>query len=292
MMSLLYAPPSSGKTLVALAAFPDAVVLTPKREAVVGPAKLYGLDIPDDRVIVVRSMKDLKKAMRETKDLGVPTIIDDLTDILESEVTDISKTYTETFDIYGELKTRVIPFFQAVAKNAAHPVVITCWEREARIEKDLEGTKHIVEGGPALPGRSARDIIPGLCTHVLRVEGEEPATSSWPFVLRCRSTTLWRAKCRTPADVPEVLPLALSELYRTAGYDCAPMFDEQAECREQAKALLAKDDRAGLARLFAEHKSQGTNLHCVAYAVKEAQVSLALEAHTANLDNSLVDSFF
>lgn len=294
MMSLLYAPSSSGKTLAALAAFPNAPVATTKLSNVLDPARLYGLDIDEDQVTIVKSVRDLKNWAMATK--GQARIIDELSDVLENEVITIGKhpDFSDNFAVYGELKNRVVPFFRSLSKKE-EPLVITCWTKKAAEKKDLEGDAYIEPQQPALPGTSIRDTIPGLCEHVFRIAPQEPPASDWPFQFQCRRTSLALAKCRAPASVPEYLPLALSAVYRASGYECDPMFPEQERVREAAYKALTGDRRAAreaMGKMFAKLEKDGVNLHAASYAVIEAQVQIALEEHAASLAKNLAGSFF
>lgn len=293
-MTIIYAPPSRGKTLAALAAFPNAAIFSTKRASIIDPATLYGLDIDEDRLCIGSSMQHLKMFARKHKDK--PLIIDDLSDLLDSEVAAIKKIFDSTWDVYSELKDRVVPWFSLISKKAEHPVIITAWAKKPHEKKDIRGVEHIENGSPAFPGTSTRDKLPGLCEHVLHIVAQEPPVSSWPFQFQCKATNMWEAKCRMPASVPARVPLALSGLYRAGGYECASMFDEQERVREAAyKALTNPDEAQGretLGKMFLKLESDGVNLHAAGYAVIEAQVQIALEQHEAGLAAELAGSFF
>ncbi len=294
MMSLLYATPKTGKTLAALAAFPDAAIATTKIEAVIEPCQLYGIDIPEDRIAVVKSVDELKAFVKQHKDR--PLIIDDLSDLLEMELKACERAGFVEHESYGELNNRFIPFIKAVSKNAKNPVIITAWVRESRHQKDVAGDKDLVKATWAAPGGVMRSTVPGLCDHVLFIEDQEPPTSPWPFVFRCRPSKLATGSCRAPASVPDTLPLALSAIYRATGYECQPLFDAQPKVREAAYKALTNPNRQkgeeSMSKMFAKLESEGVNLYAAGYAVVEAQVQLALERHAANLAENLAGSFF
>jgi len=293
MFTLLYAPPASGKTLAALAVFPDAHVITPKAESALGPAKMYDIDLTG-RVHEAATVKDLRAVVKSVKSDGRPIIIDDFSIMMDGTLTAIKRKLgadAPIGEIYGTLKDSVQPWLMAFKNGAQTPVIFTSWEKDARKEKNVEGTNEIIKGGPALPG-STRDFLPGLCTHMLRIEAEPMATSAWPFVFRCSASSLAAAKCRDPASVPQTLPLALSAIYRAAGYECKPLFDQQAECRARAAKALRAGDRKDLSAMFAEMHTAGVNLHSVAYAVTEARVEIALEDHAQNLAEKLTNGYF
>lgn len=292
-MTLIYAPPSHGKTLAALAAFPDAAIATTKAESISEPAKLYGLDIPDDRITVVSSAVDLKKFASANKDR--PKIIDDLSDLLEKEHGPIDKAMGSP-DSYGELNTRYLPLLRALSERAAYPTIITAWAKDPAIVKDLTGEKNLQPGGWAAPGAKMRSTLPGLCTHYLRIRPQEAKKSAWAFEFQMVTNDLWASRSRAPASVPAALPLALSEIYRASGYECAPMFADQEKVREAAVKLLEDDDtikaRDALSKIFVRAVNDGANPYAVSYAVTEAQVRVALRKHAEDLTSTLADSFF
>ncbi len=294
MMSLVFADPKSGKTLAALAAFPNAAVATTKKEAVLDPATLYGIEVLEDRFAVVKSMKELKVFAKLHKDK--PLIIDDLSDLLQMELKRCEDEGFLDHEAYGELNKRVIPWLRSVSKKAVEPVIMTAWSRAAKIQKDITGEKGLVKATPAFPGAVLRATLPGLCEHVLYVEAQDPAKSPWPFHFRTRPTPLVSASCRAPASVPNTLPLALSAIYRAAGYECEPMFPTQKKVREPAYKALTNPDRAkgrkAMAAMFDKLEKEGVNMYAAGYAVVEAQVQLALEKHNAGLAKALAGGFF
>ena len=294
MMSLIYAEPSRGKTLAAIAACPDAAIATPKAEAVLGPAALYGLDL-SDQVTVVSSARDVAAWAKESR--GRPRILDDISDIMEREFTVIERSQQYEND-YAELNLRWLPLLRRFAEKStvdSPPMIMTAWAKQPAKIKDIAGDKQLQPGGWAAPGAKMRSTLPGLCTHYLRVAAEEPPTAAWPFAFQTAPTKLWEARCRTPSSVPEAIPMALSALYRAAGYECAPMFPGQADLRSAAVDILSGDDRASMSKelekVFTGVVASGVLPHAAAYAVTEAKVVLALRDHQKNLTSNILSSF-
>ena len=291
MMTLIYSEPSRGKSLATIAAFPNAQFATPKPESIIEPGRLYGLDLTS-QVTQVSSSKELLAWAGKHK--GVPRVADDISDIMEKEFAVIERSKNYDND-YAELNRRWLPLLRAIADRTALPFICTAWAKPPATIKDLAGDKQLQPGGWAAPGAKMRATVPGLCTHYLRVRAEAKPKSAWPFEFQTCPDKLWEARCRRPASVPKSMPLALSAIYRAAGYECESMFSDQASVREAAHEILTGDERTKmkdqLTTVFEQAIAAGANPHAIAYAITEAKAQIAMEEHTAALNSTLVGSF-
>tara|TARA_R110000751_G_scaffold16376_3_gene51843 strand:+ start:4048 stop:4938 length:891 start_codon:yes stop_codon:yes gene_type:complete len=210
---ILYGPAKTGKTLSAIASWPDALVVGP----VGGTLSSRFLNhepkfIPVGEQIAVKQIGEI---IQKAQDEYPCIIIDDFSIICSTELMHCQASH-RGWDANKEFNRR-IRVLRDIIRHAKCHIVLTMHEQAPK-EVGQEGEKRRLQGCPMIPGWQLPEQFPTHADIVARVIYDEDAPGSWPYLYQTGPDESYTTGDRL-AITPATFPMNIREPLLLAGYD-------------------------------------------------------------------------